>query len=109
MPPLFTSLVLSRVPLLGKIAQRKFKPMIDVHLNYVEAELTNRTWFAGDEMTAADVMMSYPLEVAVARAGAGEGRPNITAWLTKIQSRPAYLSALKAGGFYAFAPSAPHT
>jgi glutathione S-transferase len=103
MPPLFTKLVLSRVPLLGKTAQKKFQPMIDVHLDYVEAELAGRAWFAGKEFTAADVMMSFPLEAAVARAGATQGRPHIAAWLEKIHARPAYKTALKAGGPYAYA------
>ena len=103
MPPLLVKLVLSRVPLFGKFAQRKFQPMIDVHLDYVEAELAQRSWFAGENITAADVMMSFPLEVAVARADAARGRPHICGWLEKVHSRPAYLAALKAGGAYAYA------
>jgi glutathione S-transferase len=103
MPPLFVKLVLSRVPVFGKLAQRKFQPMIDVHLNYVEAELAQRPWFAGDDITAADVMMSFPLEAAVTRADATRGRPHISKWLERIHSRPAYQAALKAGGPYAYA------
>lgn len=103
MPPLFTKLVLGRVPLLGGVAQRKFQPMIDMHLDYVEAELAARPWFAGKDFTAADVMMSFPLEAAVKRAGATEGRPHIAAWLAKIHARPAYQAALKVGGPYAYA------
>lgn len=103
MPPLLVKLVLSRVPLLGKFAQRKFQPMIDVHLDYVESELAKRRWFAGEKISAADVMMSFPLEVAVARAGAELGRPHISAWLERIHSRPAYQAALRAGGPYAYA------
>ena len=103
MPPLLVKLVLSRVPLFGKLAQRKFQPMIDVHLDYVEAELAHRPWFAGKDMTAADVMMSFPLEVAVSRAKAVDGRPHISEWLEKVHSRPAYQAALKAGGPYAYA------
>lgn len=103
MPPLFTKLVLSRVPFLGKVAQKKFQPMIDVHLDYVEAEVAQRPWFAGKDFTAADVMMSFPLEAAVARASATEGRPHIAAWLKNIHARPAYQTALKAGGPYAYA------
>ena len=102
-PPLLVKLVLSRVPLLGKAAQRKFQPMIDVHLDYVEAELAGRPWFAGPEITAADVMMSFPLEAAVARADATTGRPHIAAWIEKVHARPAYKAALAAGGPYAYA------
>lgn len=103
MPPLYVKLVLGRVPLLGKTAQKKFQPMIDVHLDYVEAELADRPWFAGREFTAADVMMSFPLEAAAARAAATEGRPHIAAWLARIRARPAYQAALEKGGPYAYA------
>ena len=103
MPPLYVKLVLGRVPLLGRTAQKKFQPMIDVHLDYVEAELADRPWFAGKEFTAADVMMSFPLEAATARAAATEGRPRIAAWLARIHARPAYQAALEKGGPYAYA------
>ena len=103
MPPLFVKLVLSRVPLFGKMAQRKFQPMVDVHLDYVESELAQRDWFAGPDLTAADVMMSFPLEAAVSRADARKGRPHLAAWIDKIHARPAYQAALAAGGPYAYA------
>ncbi|MBN9428024.1 MAG: glutathione S-transferase [Burkholderiales bacterium] len=103
MPPLFTKLVLGRVPLLGGVAQRRFQPMIDVHLNYVESELSKRPWFAGDQFTAADVMMSFPMEAARQRAGLGaEHHPNSIAWLQRIHARPAYQAALQRGGPYAY-------
>ena len=103
MPPLFVKLVLTRVPIFGKAAQKRIQPMIDVHLDYVESELSQRPWFAGDQLTAADVMMSFPLEAARARAGLDASRPATIAWLDKIHARPAYRTALAKGGPYAYA------
>jgi glutathione S-transferase len=103
MPPLLVKLVLSRVPVLGKVAMKRIQPMIDVHLDYIEAELASRPWFAGETFTAADVMMSFPLEAARSRGGLDEGRPATIAWLEKVHARPAYQAALAAGGPYAFA------
>lgn len=103
MPPLLVKLVLGRVPLLGKAAQRKLQPMIDVHLDYVEQHLSAHAWFAGDDMTAADVMMSFPLEAARSRAGLADSRPHTVAWLDRVHARPAYRTALAAGGPYAYA------
>lgn len=103
MPVLFVTLVLGKVPLLGKVALKKFRPMVDVHLDWIESELATRQWFAGDEFTAADVMMSFPLEAAVTRSGATKGRPAIKAWLDRIHARPAYQAALEKGGPYAYA------
>lgn len=103
MPPLLVKLVLTRIPLFGKAAQKKLQPMIDVHLDYIEAELSNREWFAGREFTAADVMMSFPLEAARARAGLDASRPATIRWLDAIHARPAYQAALAKGGPYAYA------
>ena len=103
MPPLLLKLVLARIPVLGKSATKRIQPMIDVHLDFVEAELAKRAWFAGDVMTAADVMMSFPLEAARSRGGLDESRPATIAWLEKVHARPAYQAALAAGGPYAYA------
>ena len=103
MPPLLLKLVLSKVPLMGKPAMKRIQPMIDVHLDYVESELKQRPWFAGDAMTAADIMMSFPLEAARSRAGLDTARPATIAWLEKVHARPAYQAALAHGGPYAYA------
>lgn len=103
MPPLLLKLVLSRIPIMGTIALKRVQPMIDVHLDHVESELAQRPWFAGEEMTAADIMMSFPLEAARARAGLDASRPATTAWLARVHARPAYQSALAKGGPYAYA------
>jgi glutathione S-transferase len=103
MPPLLLLLVLSRLPLVGKRAVKRVQPMLDRHLDFVEAALAERPWFAGDAITAADVMMSFPLEAAVSRGGLGPSRPNTMAWLDRIHARPAYQKALAAGGPYAYA------
>ena len=103
MPPLLLKLVLGRIPLLGKRAAKRIQPMIDVHLDYIESELAHHPWFAGDAMTAADIMMSFPLEAARSRGGLDASRPNTIAWLDKVHARPAYRAALEEGGPYAYA------
>ena len=55
-----------------------------------------------DGLTAADIMMSFPLEAAAARAGA-KSRPMVKAFLDRIHARPAYHDALKKGGPYDYA------
>ena len=103
MPPLLVMLVVNRIPLMGKTAAKRIQPMIDVHLDYVESELAQRPWFAGEEMTAADIMMSFPLEAAMSRAGLDASRPATVAWVAKVHARPAYQAALEKGGPYAYA------
>ena len=103
MPPLFALLVIGRLGLLGKPAKAPLLAMFGKHLDWLEGELASRDWFAGEEFTVADIMMSFPLEAARVRAGLDGSRPNLTDWLERIHARPAYAAALKRGGPYAYA------
>jgi glutathione S-transferase len=73
-----------------------------MHLDYWDNELSKAEWFAGNDFTAADIMMSFPLEAAAARADA-KSRPMVKAFLDRIHARPAYQAALKTGGQYDYA------
>jgi glutathione S-transferase len=73
---------------------------LGTHLDFLEAELGKRQWFAGAEFSAADIQMSFPLEAATARAGLGATRPKLTEFLERIHARPAYQRALERGGPY---------
>ena len=103
MPPLFAMLVVNRLGLLGRPARPFIQKLLQGHLDWLEAELSKRDWFAGDRFTAADVMMSFPLEAARTRAGLNSSRPNLIDWLERIHARPAYGAALNKGGPYAYA------
>jgi glutathione S-transferase len=103
MPPLLVMLVIGRLGILGRPARGPIQKMIDRHLDWLETELGARPWFAGEAFTAADIMMSFPLEAARHRAGLGGSRPNLTDWLERIHARPAYGAALAKGGPYAYA------
>ena len=103
MPPLFGLLIVGRLGLLGRPAREPILKMLGRHLDWLESELGERDWFAGDEFSAADVMMSFPLEVARTRAGLGADHPHLIDWLERIHARPAYAEALRRGGSYAYA------
>jgi len=112
MPPLLLKLMFSRMPanapfflrpLVRQIAAKGLADFIDpqlaLHVGWWETSLAATGWFAGPDMTAADVMMSFPVEAAAARAGLRD-RPNIDAFLARIHARPAYARALERGGPY---------
>jgi glutathione S-transferase len=71
-------------------------PQIAQHFDYLEAELTKSLWFVGDEFTAADIQMSFPIEMARINTS----RPKLMEYLDRIHTRPAYQQALKKGGSY---------
>jgi glutathione S-transferase len=66
----------------------------------MESELAAHPWFAGEEFTAADVQMSFPLEAAALRAGLNASRPHLMNFLERIHARDAYKRALERGGPY---------
>ncbi|MBW0147190.1 glutathione S-transferase family protein [Marinobacter arenosus] len=117
MPPLVMRLVFQKVktspmpffikPVAKGIADKTIEtfigPMIKTHLDFIEAHLAKNTWFLGDNLSAADIQMSFPLEASVARGIVGKDRPNITAWVARVHARPAYQRGLEKGGEYDFA------
>ena len=112
MPPLLLKLVFDRVEkakapffvrpvvraIAGKAKSSFIEPQIKLHLDYLEGELGKSTWFAGEEFSAADIQMSFPIEGAAARGGLDAGRPKLMAFLQRIHERPAYQRALERGG-----------
>jgi len=76
-------------------------PQLKLHLDYLEGELSKAPWFVGDEFSAADIMMSFPLEGAASRGGLDDSRPKLMDFLARIHARPAYQQALERGGPYA--------
>jgi glutathione S-transferase len=92
-------------PIARKIADKAIsgfiQPNIDRHLDYLEAELGKAPWFAGAEISGADIQMSFPLGAAVVRGGLDARRPRLMAFLKRIHERPAYLRAIERGGEYA--------
>lgn len=103
MPPLLALLIIGRMGLLGRPARKPIQNMLDGHLDWLESEMATRAWWAGADFTAADVMMSFPLEASRQRGGLDQSRPNLIDWLERIHARPAYARALATGGPYAFA------
>jgi glutathione S-transferase len=86
----------------GKAQDSFIDPQIASHTAYWEAELGKSEWFAGDDFSAADIMMSFPIEAGASRAPYAD-KPLLQAFLEKIHARPAYQRALERGGPYSYA------
>ncbi len=93
-------------PIANGIADRVLGAYIDPNIAeqmaFVDAHLKANDWFAGPEISGADIMMSFPLEAAKSRGAAG-GAPAIAAYMERYQARPAFRRALERGGPYAYA------
>jgi glutathione S-transferase len=86
------------VRLIAKRVQDTFiDPQLKKHVAFWSEELISHPWFAGDEFTAADIQMSFPVEAAAARLGIAKNSP-LFGFLDRIHARPAYQRALQRGG-----------
>ncbi len=77
-------------------------PRIAEHTAWWNTSLAATGFFVGDLFSAADIMMSFPLEASATRTDLSE-LPHIKAFLERMHSRPAYAAALERGGPYAYA------
>jgi glutathione S-transferase len=112
MPPIVMKLIFSSIPdspqmpwyikpiargITGAVVKSYIGPQVDSHIAFWESELAKSTWFAGDDLTGADIMMSFPVEAA----GASATLPDrLNRYLATIHARPAYQQALTRGGPY---------
>jgi glutathione S-transferase len=118
MPPLLLKLIFDRIgsgqgmpffakpigrAIATKVKTLMIEPNLKRQLDYMESELGRSEWFAGDQFSAADIQMSFPVEAAAMRAGLDATRPRLMAFLNKIHARPAFRRALERGGPYSFA------
>ncbi len=70
------------------------------NVDFMESSLNSSMWFCGDELTAADIQMSYAVDAAEARVDLDDDYPNLVAYLQRMRARPAYQAALAKGGPY---------
>ena len=112
MPPLLMKFFFSMIPrrapawlrpLARRISDQALvgfvNPQVRQHMAFWESELGKSEWFAGNDFSAADIQMSYPLEATAARGGI-EGHPRVGAFVDRIHARPAYQRAIERGGPY---------
>ena len=79
----------------GGVAETLIDPQLKDHVAFWESELTRNGWFAGSEFTAADIIMSFPLEALGGRVGYAPDLKAVPAYLAAIKERPAYKAAGK--------------
>lgn len=103
MPQLLLKMYMGRVgEAAGRVAER-VESQVSLHLDFVETELGGAQYLAGDELTAADIQMSFPLEVAAAQRALNDRHPKLRALLQRLHARPAYQRAIEKGGKYDYA------
>ena len=112
MPLLVQKLVFSRLPrnvpalirplarMITDGAQKGWTdPQIRDHVAFWDSTLAQSAHFAGEDFTAADIQMSFPVEAALDRAMKGGTPRHIARWLDSVRARPAYIRATRKGAY----------
>ena len=114
MPLMIISLILGRIEtapmpffirpvakgIAGKVRDNYLTANVQRNLDFMEATLDGQDWFCGNEFTAADIQMSFPLEAAAVRTDLESDYPHLADCLERMHARPAYQAALEKGGPY---------
>ncbi|WP_417323162.1 glutathione S-transferase family protein [Erythrobacter aureus] len=77
----------------------RIEEQLAAHLQFAEDKISDDLHFVGADWSAADVMMSFPAEIAVMQ-GYAEKAPKLAKFVEAIHARPAWQRARKRGGAY---------
>ena len=88
---------------LGQASQLLVKPRMKAIIELLEHDLGRRKWLAGEQLTAADITMSYCMVAAKDRGFITEDTPGCWRWLEQMEATPSFQSALAKDGRQAIA------
>lgn len=74
-------------------------PNMKTHLDFLERELQQRTWLAGEQFSGADILASGTIDMLVERSGVnGKDIPHLSQYVKRMRERPAYKRAMEKVG-----------
>lgn len=84
----------------GRIETMFLNQSYQTHFEFLESQMASSPnggeYLCGNELTGADIIMSFPLEAAQSRAGlTADKYPKLCAYLDKIHERDAYKRAVQ--------------
>jgi glutathione S-transferase len=101
MLPLMLKLYLGRLGEAAAPLSERVTSEIENHLGFLDAELAGREYFVGNEFSAADIQLSFPIQITRFLYGYASF-PNFPGFAERIAARPAYARAIERGGPYAY-------
>ncbi len=96
MTPILLNLYTGRLGEAAAPLQPRIKAELSSHFSYMDGMLRASGHFVQDSLSAADIMLSFPAEVAM-RMGYAEACPALADFVAKMQARPAYVRAAAKG------------
>ncbi len=99
MTPILLQLYTARLGDAAAPLQPRINQQLDSHFDYLESIINDHGHFIGTQLSAADIMLSFPAEIAVMQ-GRTATRPKLAAFVAKCHARPAWQVARAKGGTY---------
>ncbi len=97
MIPVLLNLYVGRLGDAGAPLHPRIQSELENHFAYMESILRTSGHFVLDEISAADIMMSFPAQIAL-RLDMGEKFPKLKRFIDAMEARPAYQRAVEVGG-----------
>ena len=92
MTPFLLALYTARLGEAGAPLTPRIQEQIGAHVAYFSQCLGSNDWLVNNELSGADIMMSFIAEIAAAQ-GLGARFPNVAAYAKRVQARPAWIKA----------------
>lgn len=102
MTPILLNLYVNKLGEAGAPLHPRINEQLALNFSYLESILRPSGHFVLDELSAADIMLSFPAEIAI-KQGHGARLPKLAAFVEAMHARAAWKKALEKGGDYAFA------
>lgn len=99
MTPVLLQLYAARLGEAAAALQPRITQQLDAHFSYLDSQINAHGHFIGADLSAADIMLSFPAEVAVMQGRSGD-YPRLAAFVTACHARPAWQRAREKGGAY---------
>ncbi|MGV7245553.1 glutathione S-transferase family protein [uncultured Caballeronia sp.] len=97
MLPLMLKLYTGRLGEGAAPLQPRIESEMKRHLGFLDKSLEGQDYFVGNELTGADIQLSFAVQMAVKFCG-DDAYPNLTAFVKRIEALPAYRRAIEKSG-----------
>ncbi len=94
--PFFVRPIARRIA--AEVGRQFIDPNVRQILAYIDAWLQEHRWFAGAELSGADIQMSFVMEALATQDALCAQHPAVLAYVQAMRARPAYQRALQRGG-----------
>ncbi|PKP88311.1 MAG: glutathione S-transferase [Alphaproteobacteria bacterium HGW-Alphaproteobacteria-17] len=99
MTPILLRIYTARLGEAAAPLEPRINQQLDAHFAYMESRVGDSGHFIGDSLSAADIMLSLPAEIAIMQ-GMAPRYPKLAAFVNACHARPAWQSAREKGGAY---------